>query len=99
MAESIKAPTRISASVTIEGPAEEILAVLRQARGGRRIVHLTIETGRGYVSPHHLLPAIRDGQIQAALEKIDLLARQTVIDGDAERRLDGLIRDFGDVTR
>lgn len=92
---------QIKVSVTIEGPAEEILALVQQLRpGGRRRAQLTVElTGKAYVSPFHVLPAIDAGQIQNALEKLEGMHRQTVIDKETDQRLDRLIREFGEFTR
>ena len=94
-------PARIKATVTIDGPADEILALVQHLRaGGKRRAQLTVElAGKAYTSPFHVLPAIEGGNIQAALEKIEVMSRQTVLDDETDRRLDRLIRDFGEFTR
>jgi hypothetical protein len=91
--------TPITASVTIEGPAEEILRNLRQFRGGKRSVHLSVEVSRRHYSyTDHSIPEIKDGQIQRALEKLELLSRQTIVDKETDDRLEQLIREFGYLT-
>lgn len=91
---------RITATVTLEGPAEEILAMVQRIQaGGKRRAQLTLESARGYAFPFHVLPAIESGQIQAALEKLETMSRQTVVDDATDRRLDHLIREFGEFTR
>jgi len=93
-------PTRITAQITIEGPAEEMLAAVQRLHGGKRSVSLVVEVSRrNYVSPYHHLPEIKSGQIQHALEKLAAMAHQTVVDDETDRRLDYLIREFGEFTR
>lgn len=90
----------VEATVTIEGPAEEILRAVQHLRGGKRTVRLTIETARGGpIPPVYSLPAISDGQIQRALETLDNLSRQTIVDDESERRIDMLVREFGRFTQ
>jgi hypothetical protein len=91
--------TPITASVTIEGPAEEILRNLRQFRGGKRSVRLSVEVSRRhYSTSDHYIPEIKDGQIQMALEKLELLSRQTIVDKQTDERLEQLIRESGYLT-
>ena len=93
------APTHITARLTIEGPAEEILREAQKLRGGKRSVSLSVVVSRQHYSdPHHFIPEIKEGKFQAALEKLEMLRRQTIIDAETDRRLDTLIRDFGSVT-
>jgi hypothetical protein len=89
----------ITASVTIEGPAQEILSSLRQFRGGKRSVRLSVEVSRRhYSTSDHFIPEIKDGQIQLALEKLELMSRQTVVNKETDERLEYLIREFGGLT-
>jgi hypothetical protein len=90
---------RITASVNIEGMAEEVLAAVQRLRGCKRTAHLVVEVAhRDYSVPYHSLPEIKDGQIQNALEKLGLMSSQTVIDQKTEKRLEELIREFGHFT-
>jgi hypothetical protein len=90
---------RIEARVIIEGPAEEILSALRLVRGGKRSVHLSVEVStRHYSDQDHFLPVIKDGQTQAAMEKLEVVSRQTIVDDEPDRRLERLIRDYGEFT-
>ena len=99
MQNSGKPIVRIEARVLIEGPAEEILAALRFVRGGKRTVHLSAEVStRHYSDRSHYLPAIKDGQIQAALEKLEMMSRQTVVDEETDKRLERLVREYGEFT-
>jgi hypothetical protein len=86
--------------VTFEGPAEEILRAAQTLRGGgNRTVTITIENSRGGPIPaFYSLPPIREGQIQRALETLDTLGRQTIVNRETEERLDMLVRDFGRFT-
>lgn len=93
-------PVRVEASVTLEGPAEELLAALLALRGGgTKSVLLTLgPIGRASL-PYYTLPAIRGGQLQDALDKLAGLAEQTIVDAGTERRVAGLVRDFARWTR
>lgn len=97
--DSSKGPAHVTASVTIKGPADELLGALQSLRGGERTVHLSVEVPtRHYWDRDHYLPGIKNGQIQAALEKLETMSRQTVIDDETDRRLERLIREFGAFT-
>jgi hypothetical protein len=99
MPNSVKPVVRIEARVLIAGPAEEILSAVRLLHGGKRSVHLSIEVStRHYSDRDHYLPAIKDGQTQAAVEKLELMSRQTIVDDETDRRLERLIREFGEFT-
>lgn len=92
-------PARVTARITIEGPAEEILAEMYRLRGGTRSVHLTVYLpDRHYSSADHFFPEIKSGQTQTAMMKVETMARQTVIDDATAIRLSSLIRDFGQLT-
>ncbi len=96
LAAANKLPTRIKATVTIEGPAEDILADVQRLRGGQRRVSLSTEPRRGYLGfSNHYIPDIKGGHVQDALEKLEFMSKQTVIDSETEQRLERLIRDFG----
>jgi hypothetical protein len=90
----------ITATVTIEGPAEEILAAVQRLRAGERAVSLTLEIPRrGQIMPHYYtLPPIKAGQTQRALETLDKLSQQTLVDAQTERRAEHLIRGFAGFT-
>jgi hypothetical protein len=90
----------IRARVTIDGSAEEILAAVQGIRrGGERKVNLSIEVSRRhYEVTDHIIPEIADGKIENALGKLKLLSQQVVVDGEMDRRLEHLIREFGQFT-
>jgi hypothetical protein len=95
-----KLTPRIDVCVTIEGPAEEVLAALRFLKGGKRTVYFSVEVPRiHYLDADHHLPDIKDGQTHTAMRKIEMLAHQTIIDSDTEQRLARLIREAGEFTR
>ena len=78
MAERQGPSAEIEARVIIEGPAEEILRALRLLRGGARSVHLEAEVpARHYMDRFHSLPVIKESQTQAAMAKVETMARQT----------------------
>jgi hypothetical protein len=90
----------IHARVTLEGPAEELLVDVQSLRGGKRSVHLSVEVSRRhYWAPDHHIPEIKGGQIQAALEKLEMMSKQTIVDEETDQRLERLIKDFGQFTK
>lgn len=91
---------QITATVTIVGPADELLADLQRLARGRREVSLSVEVPRRHyrTGDFHSFPRIKGGQIQDALEKLDKLCQQTVLSEETAGRLDRLIRDYGRLT-
>ena len=53
---------------------------------------------RHYSISDHYIPEIKGGQIQLALEKLDLMSRQTIVDKITDERIEQLIREFGHLT-
>jgi len=94
-------PAHFTATVTIEGPAEEVLADVQRLRGGTRRVLIEARVpSRGYPGyQDRMLPEIKGGQTQKAMELLELLHKQTIIDEDTDRRLARLIEDFGEFTK
>jgi hypothetical protein len=89
----------IKASITIEGPAEELLAALRYIKGGKRSVRLSVEVStRHYSDRFHFIPEIKDGQTYQALRKLESMSDQTVVDANTDRKLQELISEFGEFT-
>jgi hypothetical protein len=88
---------KITATVTISGSAERVLAAIQGVRGVRRSAQLAVEILRPgvYDTPYHLIPEIKDGDTRNAHHKLGLLSDQRLVDDECERRIDGLIRDFG----
>ena len=96
-------PAKVTATVTIEGEAAEILAQLRKVRGCKRQVHLVVDTYTpglrrvAYYSDYSL-PVIEGGQTANALRQIVELAHQNRISLDDEKRIGDMIEQFGDLT-
>ncbi|MEX2617816.1 MAG: hypothetical protein WD767_17130 [Alphaproteobacteria bacterium] len=90
----------IKAVVTIEGPAEEILARVRNLKTGERAVSIeaTLPRRGGRGIDFHTLPIIKNGETQTAIEQLERLHRQTIVDEDTDRRLENLIIEFGRFT-
>ena len=42
-----------------------------------------------YSTSDHYIPVIKDGQIQTALEKLEMMSRQTVVDQEQTSALSG----------
>lgn len=95
-----KHPRHISATVTLSGPAEDVLKNVQALRGCNRSVSLTVEVDwKRSPGGSQMFPEIKGGDIQAALEKLQKLAHQTLVDADTDRRLEALIREFGKFTQ
>jgi hypothetical protein len=96
-----KPPTPITATVVIEGPAEQVLLDVQRLRmrTGKRSVHLDVHVSRRfYADNRHTIPYIKDGLTQPAFEKLDYMQRQTVVTEHTAQRLERLIKEFGRFT-
>lgn len=92
-------PRQIRATVTLSGPAEDVLKNVQSLRGCARAVSLNVEVDwKRSAAGSQTFPEIKGGDIQAALEKLQKLSQQTLVDSETDRRLEGLIRDFGRFT-
>ena len=96
-------PAKVTATVKIEGVAEEVLSELRKLRGCKREVHLNVDTYTpgvrrvAYYSDYSL-PVIEGGQTANALRQIGELAHQNRISLEDEKRIGDMIQQFGDLT-
>ena len=96
-------PAKVTATVTIEGEASEILRELRKIRGNKRQVHIVVDTYTpglrrvAYYSDYSL-PVIEGGRTANALRQIGELAHQNRISLEDEKRIGDMIEQFGDLT-
>jgi hypothetical protein len=93
----------VEVSLTIEGGASEVIAALRVRRssGAKRSAQIhtvTLRPDRRWYSDEYL-PMIRDGDAEAAKEKLNSLVRQRLLTPETERHLDEVIAELEVQTR
>ena len=95
----------VELTVKIEGPAREVLAALKRMGStthcnisGFIRARIVDSANRRRFEPGWF-PEIENGDAAAAMEKLDNLARQRLIDAEIERELDDVIPEFRALTR
>ncbi len=92
---------RIKATVTLEGDAEAVLADVQRVRANKRRVSLMVglpAPGHSITREDYVLPEIKGGDTQGALEYLAKLSRQARLDHETDQRLARLIEEFGRFT-